>query len=248
MQENLQKQVMAAIVFLSLFVPIAHGQPAHQESITSQLLEDKAISSVKDLPQFKVNIKYPKLIAGDKKDLPVIDAVIESVVKKQISDTESQCKTIYAPAKVPSTGSELSGNYKLMLAKTDLLSIRLTFLRYFAHSAHPTSWHEVINYRLNPALALKLDDIFLPGANYLPALSAYCKKDLQFKLGDYIKQDWLDKGASAEAKNFSNFCLTDKGLLICFAEYQVAPYVCGMPEVLIPYSDLKKYLNPQLHL
>jgi len=50
--------------------------------------------------------------------------------------------------------------------------------------------------------------------------------------------EWVREGAGPNAGNYRNFYLTDKGLVIYFGQYQVAPYAAGTVEVPIKYEKL----------
>ena len=74
--------------------------------------------------------------------------------------------------------------------------------------------------------------------NYLNIISDYCIKELM-KDDEYTDADWVKEGAAPKAENFEVFTLNRKGVTIHFQQYQVLPYVAGMPDVLIPQSVLK---------
>lgn len=40
-----------------------------------------------------------------------------------------------------------------------------------------------------------------------------------------------------------NFTITDKGLMMTYGAYEIAPYAAGMPSFTIPYAELKPYLT-----
>ena len=40
-------------------------------------------------------------------------------------------------------------------------------------------------------------------------------------------------------------CLVEKGVEIIYGEYEIAPYMHGMPTFTIPYSKIAKYLTPE---
>lgn len=48
--------------------------------------------------------------------------------------------------------------------------------------------------------------------------------------------------------NFQNFIVTDTGLTFVMGQYQVAPYVVGMPEASMTWSELASYLQPTFDL
>lgn len=45
------------------------------------------------------------------------------------------------------------------------------------------------------------------------------------------------------SSNFQNFLIEDNGLKFIFGQYQVAPYVAGMPEVVFSFEELSSYLK-----
>ena len=46
------------------------------------------------------------------------------------------------------------------------------------------------------------------------------------------------EGTSEKIENYSNFAITNNGILVFFDYYQVAPYYYGVQKVLIPYNKL----------
>src|SRR5690606_41845688 len=42
-----------------------------------------------------------------------------------------------------------------------------------------------------------------------------------------------------------NFYLAQDGLILQYAEYEIGPYVVGLPRLMIPYAQLQGVLKPQ---
>lgn len=124
-----------------------------------------------------------------------------------------------------------------------LASVTLYELASFAGTAHPMHTIETINFDLTKGSEIQLADLFKPNSNYLKIIGNYCNKALKKNIPDADKQ-MIDDGTKPDAKNFANWNLTPKGLLITFNEYQVAAYVYGTPEVTIPYTELQTVLSP----
>jgi uncharacterized protein DUF3298/peptidoglycan-N-acetylmuramic acid deacetylase PdaC-like protein len=146
-------------------------------------------------------------------------------------------------------GSSLDVWYNISLATDDLISTQFNIGTYFQGAAHPNSNSRVLNYDLKAGKLLKLSDLFKPGTKYLQTISSYSIKDLkkqsQSKGGESMFDDeWVQKGAGANADNYKSWVITKKGLGITFDSYQVAPYAAGPQYVLIPYSALKDLINP----
>jgi len=119
---------------------------------------------------------------------------------------------------------------------------------YFSGAAHPNSYSEVVNYDLKNGKALKLSDLFKPGAKYLQAISAYAITDLKKQSKSKGSADMLDiesieKGAAPKADNYDSWMIERTGLRITFDAYQVGPYAAGPQFVRVPYTSLKELIN-----
>ncbi len=122
-----------------------------------------------------------------------------------------------------------------------IISVRVSIEGFQAGRAHPYHTNQVLNYDLNTGKELELKNIFKPGAKYLNEFAKYATAELDKKLED----KWMLKDGTAPlAKNYQLWNLQNDGILITFAEYQVAPYAAGVQEVKIPYVDLKKLIAP----
>lgn len=144
--------------------------------------------------------------------------------------------------------SDLTIEYEIGLAQDDLVSVLVIVSSYYQGAAHPLGNSDVVNFDLKNGRALKLSDLFKPGAKYLPALSTYCISDL--KKQSKQKQDMLDdssinSGASPTAKNFKSWTIRRNGIGVEFDAYQVGPYAAGAQSVVVPYSTLKDLINPE---
>lgn len=59
-----------------------------------------------------------------------------------------------------------------------------------------------------------------------------------------LDDDWIEKGAGANAENYESWTITKKGLAITFDAYQVGPYAAGPQHVVVPYSVVKDIVVP----
>ncbi len=146
-------------------------------------------------------------------------------------------------------GSSLNIGYNISLATDNLISTQFDIGTYFQGAAHPNSNSRVLNYDVKAGKPIRLADLFKPGAKYLQTISSYSIKELkkqsQSKGGESMFDDeWVQKGAGANADNYKSWVITKKGLGITFDSYQVAPYAAGPQYVLIPYSALKDIIKP----
>jgi len=87
---------------------------------------------------------------------------------------------------------------------------------------------------------LMLEDVFKVGEE------VYMEKILDYIIAEMDKEHDMYFGDYAELAratfNNMNFVLTDEGLTFFYQEYDVAPYVAGMPTFVIPYSEFSGML------
>lgn len=132
--------------------------------------------------------------------------------------------------------------YDVILAKNDLISLSVSNYM-FTGGAHGGTSSYPINYDLKNNRELALADLFEPNSNYLKTISDYSIADLKSRLTEMSDDEWISRGAGAEADNFRSWNLTKKGLMFTFDQYQVAAYAAGPQTVIIPYEKLNDILK-----
>jgi hypothetical protein len=115
----------------------------------------------------------------------------------------------------------------------------------FTGGAHGGTNEETYTFDKKTGVRLALSDLFSAHAPYLERLSAYTKERLLATLGDYKDEEWVTEGTAPTANNFQDFIVDGDSLTIIFGQYQVGPYVLGMPEIQIPLSTLSDILKPE---
>jgi hypothetical protein len=100
---------------------------------------------------------------------------------------------------------------------------------------------------INPTTSqnIALEDIFIPGFD--AALNTLGEK--RFRKQKQLNDDSdLDAaGFSFEGNQFSlnsNYAITKEGLRFYFNSYEIAPYVMGPTDILIPYQEIKNLIKP----
>jgi hypothetical protein len=134
--------------------------------------------------------------------------------------------------------------------KDSILNVRLEVATYFSGAAHPIAVSDTYNIDINTGADLGLIDIFDTSTKYLDKISEYSTASLKKQLAEAqgLAEDSKDlvffpEGADSNPENFSTFLIEEDGIRFIFGQYQVAPYVAGEQEVLIPYGELKAYLR-----
>jgi hypothetical protein len=142
------------------------------------------------------------------------------------------------------TGNFADVAYGVEYADDDLISVNFID-ETFSGGVHPNSGSFTITYDLKAGRELKLADLFKPGSQYLKRIADYVIADLKARkdpdsgenLG--IAQDYFEEGAEPTAENYANWNVAKKGLMFTFPPYQVAAYVEGPQQVIVPFSQLK---------
>ena len=122
--------------------------------------------------------------------------------------------------------------------------------------AHPNLFFKTFSFDTDPSThsgqagaPLALTDLFVPGSEYLAALSRIARTKLPAVIGtklvdaDFIK-NFIMPGTTPEEKNFDNFFFDNQDFVILFAPYAVAPYSAGPQTLRIPLTDLSDILKP----
>jgi hypothetical protein len=207
--------------------------------------------------KYEIDANYPQLIGSTDPNYEKFNQAIRSSVNRNVGGFKKDMAPQPASEPTPDssvaptyedTGSDITIGYTVALATDDLISVEFAVSSYYAGAAHPNSAAETVNFDLKNGKQLKLADLFQPGSKYLQAISAYCIKDLtavaQKQGADgMLDEQWIQRGAGPDSKNYENWTITKKGLAITFDAYQVAAYAAGPQYVLVPYSALKDFIK-----
>jgi hypothetical protein len=192
--------------------------------------------------RYTITAKYPQALGARSENLAALNAALASLITEQVSGFK---KDFQPPEeRMGTVGSSFNSEYTVELATSDLVSINFGISTYYEGAAHPNHNAVTFNYWFETGKTLTLADLFKPNSNYLAALSDYSVKALRRRLAPEIDDEWIQKGAGAEADNYQNWNITRRGLKVTFDPYQVASYADGPQEVVIPYSALRSIINP----
>lgn len=203
--------------------------------------------SEKNKPKvFELSAEYPELSGVS----PVIATKFNQLAKaKALNELNKFRKDFLAQtaedlkfARERGMTNTVEVSYNVAFADDEVISI--WFGNYFyTGGAHPNGYTFTLNFDLKTGRELKLGDIFKPGADYLQVLSDHCVKALQDDLNEGREDEWIQTGAGAKDENYDSWNLTRKGIMVNFDAYQVAAYVAGPQEVLVPFEKVEKLLG-----
>lgn len=191
-------------------------------------------------PNYTITSETPGLTGVDDPRAAAFNAAADAIVQDAIDEFKASLK--YQPAVPITSGSFIDVSYEAVSPPGDILSIIFRTLGYGDGAAHPYHYNQTLTYDLEAGTQIRLDQLFMPGTDYLQALSDYCKAELS---GRDIAFEAFSTGADPTTENYRNWNLTSDGLMITFDEYQVAAYAAGAQTVVIPYAVLSGILDPQ---
>ena len=119
---------------------------------------------------YTIDVTYPK-ISG----LPIsMEAVANQLIQDFITTKTEQLKQ-NAVNFNPESGlspSSLQIDYTLTALNAKILSLEFNIYEHVSGAAHPNSYIHTFNYNIKDVkLVTRLQDVFVPGANYIPTIS-----------------------------------------------------------------------------
>ena len=226
----------------------------HEEPIafsTAVEIVAKRIKQDNKKLKYEIDAEYPQLTGSTNPNVEKFNQSARALVMKKVSDFRKEMEPEEQPEETadavaeptPETmGSDLGIGYTVSFANDEVISIEFSVGSYYSGAAHPNSHTEVLNFDLKNGKVIRLSELFNPGAKYLQALANYSIADLKKQSKDkngMLDDDWIQRGAGADAENYKSWTISRKGLAINFDAYQVGPYAAGPQQVFIPYTAIK---------
>jgi hypothetical protein len=192
-------------------------------------------------PIYTITAQIPQLQGSNDARVTAFNAHLNEIVKDQVDSFRSDVLA-NQPVVPFVAGSSFDVRYELISQRDNVWSIKFSIMSFMDGAAHPNHYSLTVNYDVLLGRELTFDDLFFAGANYLQAISDYCKAELS-KRDIGFTDPIFQTGADPLPENYRNWNLSNDGLLITFDPYQVAPYAAGTQTVVIPYVDLRPVSN-----
>lgn len=135
-------------------------------------------------------------------------------------------------------------DYSIAYAGQELISVRFDTSADTLGAAHGSSTSKAVNVLMQAGRPLQEADVFQPNSGWQQFLTerAVAAISRQFREDGFVPPA-RDVQESATKPHL--WLIREDGLMLLFPPYSFgAPYVMGGTEVLIPWSDLRPYLNP----
>lgn len=211
-------------------------------------LKSKTISERGAAPRYTVMAQYPVIKGLRPQD---VETDLNAHLVKWILERTTQFRqdlTAMDPAD-PAAAANLPGDNRISISYTvkikseHVLGLAWDVYQEYIGSAHPSEVLLPMMLNLDTGAQITLADLFKPGSNYLKRISQFCTQQLTAKLAD-SGYPLFEEGLKPTPQNFANFLIRPEGLHFLFNPYQVAPYVAGMQEVVVPYALIGDILPP----
>ncbi|MCR6630040.1 MAG: DUF3298 domain-containing protein [Magnetospirillum sp.] len=130
---------------------------------------------------------------------------------------------------------------EVTLATSNLLGLVIKCDMFPEGAAHGLYERTAVNVLLRPARKVTAETLFSPGAEWRDYFARRVADTLKERLGSALNPD---APVESEMLEPANWRLLPGALTISFPLYSVTSFAYGMPEVTIPWADLRPYLHP----
>lgn len=204
----------------------------------AMVLSAKTLHEAGEDPKYEIDARWPLLEWDGSRAVDAFNQAAERFVNEQVRAFKENLYSLPGDPIFQDSYSSMKIDFVPTTDKGGIFAVLFQISFYSAGAAHPGHYSHAINYDLRDGKVLSLDDIFIPGSNYLEGLSSACLEDLKARQ----VLEW-EEGALPDAKNYQVWNITPDGILVTFDEYQVASYAAGPQSVMIPYEKLAPLLR-----
>jgi hypothetical protein len=138
----------------------------------------------------------------------------------------------------------------VVASTTRYISFFVSGETYVVGQAHPSHSVDTFIFDIKNKKLVTTVELFNASSSYVKMLSDLVKEDFSMRNEQATDADGYvvditkdNEGFNPTKENFSKVLPTDGGLIIYFDEYQIAPYVAGPQQSIIPYVKLKQVVN-----
>ncbi len=189
-------------------------------------------------------------------DIPVISGLVNNALQSKLNaqfakdamDLKTQL-TIDNAAYVqeclqnnfPIRPYELVSKYKVNYITEKVLSLYVDYYQYTG-GAHGMTDRKPYNFDLSTGQELALQDLFKDNYDYKTVINKEVSQQISIAPENYFSGDMGFKGIGDEQRYY----LEDGFLVVYFSQYEIAPYVTGIPEFKIPLSQFEDGIKAEL--
>ncbi len=179
-----------------------------------------------NLHNYKINVNYPKTSYSK------LNNLIKEKIDMYINTFKGDIKNEYVDKNQYYT---LNINYNSFIYEQYISYV--FYIEYSTGGAHPNHNIWTITYDTKLNQVITIDDLIKKDNNILNTLSNISRSEL-IKNKNIVNINMLMSGTKNIKENFSKFAFSNKGLIIFFDTYQVAPYSSGDFSITVPYNKI----------
>lgn len=137
----------------------------------------------------------------------------------------------------------LSISPKILNSQAPLATVVLNTSSYLG-GAHGSASQTYYNFDLKKQKQISLDEILLPKQKAQLNQLAHAQFK-QWVLDSQLAENVEQYEQAWQFKLTENYFLGQKGLILQYGEYEIGPYVVGLPRLTIPYAQLSTVIKPE---
>lgn len=224
------------IMWISLIAFLLYPQymcKSSQRLIVEKIdISEKNIN--KDLQYLKENIKLPLFIRGENRNsIEDINNNIEVKIMKRVFETENDLKNQFAYInEMPTFPYEIKSFYIVTEHNDTIISLYNDYYEYLGGAHGSTNRTGYTIDRIKEKI-INLKDLFSEGFDYKEIINKDIREEIRKDPDKYFYSPENFKGILDD----QGFYISDNNLVIFFNEYEIAPYVAGIPEFKIPVEE-----------
>lgn len=220
------------------------------QSFVDEFLDQKILELVKTvlspeaIAPAQVNTNEQDPSATSEATLANVETAKQKLEKQMLPhmqsflDLDKELKTLNASHSI-----SMMVNPKILSSGDPLATVVLNSSSYLG-GAHGSSAQTYYNFDLAKKQQVKLNDIF----------ESKQKANLEKQAHEVFKAWVIDSKLATNVAEYEqawpftltdNFYLSKQGLVLQYAEYEIGPYVVGLPKLVIPYEQLQGVLKQQ---
>lgn len=249
--------------------------PPVVQQTAEPILRGETVKLQVNLPECKGNTCPDFTVERLQSNFPFIDQFLDQQILNQLSKMLDVVDADTAAASAPKTAEQKTGldtqaqayanafvkideelkalssshqislmiKPKILQPKGKLATVVLNSSSYLG-GAHGSTSQRYYNFDLANQKQIQLHDLLLPK-----------QKAILDKLAHEAFKVWIvDAKLATDPKEYEqawpfqvtdNFLLGEQGLILQYGEYEIGPYVVGLPRLVIPFSELQGVLKPE---
>ena len=247
--------IVVFVIAASMWYKQRYGieQTNNTAPVVTRIVE-KENTIIASTTSFLVDVEYPSII-GSKEESDSIKSIFRKRVDEFVRQAQEneRVNNRMSSTTIPTDvgASYYTVSFSEEASTTRYLSFFVSSETYYVGMAHPMHSIDTFIFDKKTNRLVSPKELFVASSSYLQELSVLTRADfaIRNKVADadhvIIDTTLANEGLAPREENFSKVLPIPDGLMIYFTEYQIAPYAAGPQQAVIPYSTLKKIINPE---